>query len=240
MGAGVALMVFCTGMAFAGYKLFRVSIIAVGTGAAGLPVFVYAYDNLPISDDNTALGVAGVLAGLAALVGGVLCWRLFKVGVFILGGSLGAITALLLQILVFARFLPALGNIPLIVAGVALGVGVGALSLVAARPTMIIATSVLGAYGAIRGVSMLVPNTFLGELTLAKRVQAGETLPATMDGYLGGIAAMALVGALVQFFVTAAKKGKGGDKDDLEKELEDSEISLEALQGELLKGAAAI
>ena len=225
------ILVFGTGMTFVGYRLFKVAIVGVGIGASGVPAFLYTWSFAP--DSGTfSLSTAVLAACVAAACGGFLCWRLFRVGVFIMGGSLGVILALVLHILVFARFLSAYGNTPLIVAAVFLGLGVGALGLRFMRKTMVVATSTLGAYAAIRGVSLFVPGSFVAELSLAKRIQAGETLPAAMDGYLGGIAALALAGIAVQFLVTARKAGKDDAKDELEKELEESELSLEALQGE--------
>jgi hypothetical protein len=224
------ILVFGTGMTFVGYRLFKVAIIGVGIGASGVPAFLYTWSFAP--DSGTfSLATAVLAACVAAAAGGFLCWRLFRVGVFIMGASLGVIVALLLHILVFVRFLSASGNTPLIVAGVFLGLGVGALGLRFLRKTMVVATSTLGAYAAIRGVSLFVPGSFVAELTLARRIQAGETLPAAMDGYLGGIAALALAGMAVQFLLTARKVGKEDAKDELEKELEESEVSLEALQG---------
>jgi hypothetical protein len=217
-------------MTFVGYKLLKPALILTGVAATGIPAFLFAWNYAPDSStfSLTAASLSGVFGGV---LGGVLCWRLFKVGVFIMGASLGVIVAMLLHILVFARFLSAYGNTPLIVAAVLLGLGLGALGLRFMRKTMVVATSTLGAYAAIRGVSLFVPGSFLSELTLARRIQAGETLPQAMDGYLGGIAALALAGMLVQFLVTARKVGKDDAKDELEEELEESELSLEALQG---------
>jgi hypothetical protein len=221
-------------MTLFGYRLLRTFIVIVGIGSSGIPAFLFTWSYAP--DDGTfSLSTAVLAACVAASIGGFLCWRLFKVGVAILGGSLGVILALLLHLLVFARFLSAYGNTPLIVAAVFLGLGVGALGLRFLRKTMVVATSTLGAYGTMRGVSLFVPGSFLAELTLAKRIQNGQQLPDSMDGYLGGVAALALVGVLVQILVTA-KKAKKDDKDDLEKELEESDVSLEALQGECVYG----
>lgn len=230
----IVILLTALAMTLFGYRLLRTFIVIVGIGSSGIPAFLFTWSYAP--DDGTfSLSTAVLAACVAASIGGFLCWRLFKVGVAILGGSLGVILALLLHLLVFARFLSAYGNTPLIVAAVFLGLGVGALGLRFLRKTMVVATSTLGAYGTMRGVSLFVPGSFLAELTLAKRIQDGQQLPDSMDGYLGGVAAMAIVGVLVQILVTA-KKAKKDDKDDLEKELEESDVSLEALQGECVYG----
>ena len=224
------ILVFGTGMTFVGYKMLKIAIIGVGIAASGVPAFLATWSYAP--DSGTfSLSTAVLAACVAAAVGGALCWRLFKVGVFIMGASMGVIVALMLQLLVFARFLSAYGNTFLIVAAVLLGLGVGALGLRFMRKTMVVSTSTLGAYAAIRGVSLFVPGSFLAELTLAARIKAGNTLPAAMDGYLAGIAVLALAGVLVQFLVTAKKAGKDDAADELEQELAESELSLDALQG---------
>ena len=225
---------FGLGMTFVGYKLLKPALILTGVAATGIPAFLFAWNYAPDSStfSLTAASLSGVFGGV---LGGVLCWRLFKVGVFVMGGSLGVIISLLLHLLVFVRFLAAAGNTPLIVAAVLLGLATGALALRFMRVLMILSTSTLGAYAAIRGVSLFIPGSFLAELTLAKRIQAGETLPVAMDGYLGGVGALALLGMLVQFLVTARRTSKGDEKDELELELEESELSIEALT----KGARA-
>jgi hypothetical protein len=233
------ILVAGVGMTFAGYRLFRIAIVLVGVAASGVPVFLLAWNAAP--DGGTFSLSTAVLAGcVGATLGGFLCWRLFRVGVFIMGASLGVILALLLHLLVFVRFLASYGNTFLITAAVLLGLGIGALGLRFMRKTMVVATSTLGAYAAIRGVSLFVPGSFLSELTLAKRLQDGATLPVAMDGYLGGIGALALAGMLVQFLLTARKLGKGEAKDELELELEESELSLEALQGECRVGSRRV
>jgi len=228
----VAVLVIVVGAAMAlfGYTFFIINMIVMGSGAAGFPVFLYAYNNILFDDDNTALVFSGVFALLAAGIVGFLCWRLLKIGVFLMSASLGAVTAVLLHLTLFVRFLSAYGNIPLYVSFSVLSVGTGALGLVFVRPVSILSTSLLGAYAFVRGISMFIPGSFVNEIKLAELVQGGSPIPPSMGGYLGGIVAGALLGTLVQFFVTAKKQA--GGKDDIEKELEDAEISLNALSGE--------
>ncbi len=217
----------------AGYRLFRYTLVVVGAGFAGIPCWVFTWDHVQqlgggISD-STAVILGGVAGGLGGVLGGLLCWKVWKIGVFVIGAALGVVLAVVLHITVFCHLHQ--GNMPLIVAGVLLGLSAGALSLRFMRKAMVVSTSVLGAYGSLRGVSLFVPGSYTDELLVAAEVQAGKAIPAAMFGYLSGMALLALAGVLVQFLVTAVKPRGGGDKDEFEEEFEGSELTLEALAG---------
>jgi hypothetical protein len=223
---------------FAGYRLFRYTLVIVGAGFAGIPAWIFSWDHVQqlgggISD-STAVIIGGVAGGVGGLLGGFLCWKVWKVGVFVIGAALGVVIAVVLHITVFCRL--GQGNMPLIVAGVLLGLAAGVLSLRFMRKAMVLSTSALGAYATLRGVSMFVPGSYTSELDVAGEVQAGLPVPAAMFGYLGGMALLAVLGVLVQFFYTAVKAKKDGGKDELEEEFEASELSLEALTGGAWRG----
>jgi hypothetical protein len=232
LALGVTLLVLGIPEVFAGYRLFRYTLVIVGAGFAGIPCWVLTWDHVQQLGggitDSTAVILGGVAGGVGGLLGGFLCWKVWKVGVFVIGAALGVVIAMVLHITLFCHL--GMGNVPLIVAGVLLGLAAGALSVRFMRKAMVVSTSVLGAYAALRGVSLFVSGSYMDELQVAGKVQAGSPIPAAMYGYLGGMALLAAAGVLVQFLVTAAKPKKGG-KDELEEEFDESEISLEAFGG---------
>ncbi len=217
----------------AGYRLFRYTLVIVGAGFAGIPCWIFTWDHIQSVGGgisaSTAVIVGGVAGGVGGLLGGVLCWKVWKVGVFVIGAALGIVIAMVLHITVFCHL--GQGNTPLIAAGVLLGLAFGALSLRFMRKAMVVSTSVLGAYATLRGVSLFVPGSFTDELTVASEVAAGTPLPVAMYGYLGGMAALAVAGVLVQFLLTAVKPAKDGEKDEFEEEFEEKGLSLEAILG---------
>ena len=220
---------------FLGYKLFRVSLFLAGFLAAGLGVFYPAWQN--ISDAN-GIWYALALGGMAGLlVGGVGAWQP-RIGVFLVGAALGVVIAFALNAAVLYKL--SLGNplIPLIVAAIVLGLGLGGLATIMMRTVVIVSTSVVGAYAAIRGVGHYAGN-FPDEFELAKQIEEGNgSLSPVVYGYLAGIAVLAAIGVGVQFFVTA-RKASTDEKDEWELEYEQAELTLEALRGACTRHAVA-
>jgi hypothetical protein len=216
--------------ALAGYRLFRFSLVLIGASFAGIPMWWLLTDYVETLGGgvgaSSAVVVGGVGGCLGAVLGGFLCWRLWRVGVFVIGAALGVVVAVVLHITVFCHLKQ--GNMPLAVAGVLLGLSAGALSLRFMRKSMVVATSVLGAYAALRGVSLFA-GSYTDELQVAGEVQEGTPVPGAMFGYLAGMAVLAVVGAAVQFLRTAVKPKRSGGKDEFEEEFEGSKLSLAAL-----------
>ena len=223
---GVVLLAGGLVLAVAGYRFFRPTLLLLGALAAGLPVWVLVWDHAPaafasISADG-ALGLGGGAGAFAGALSAALCWRFFRVGVFVIGAALGVLLALVLNLAVFVHLVPpAQADAPFIGGGVVLGGVFGALALRFMRPTMIAATAAIGAYACIRGVSLFAGG-FPDELGLVTQLESGARLSVAVYGYLGGMGALALVGAAVQVRFTAPRV-RAGEKDENEIAFDEAE-----------------
>ena len=210
-----------------GYRLFRVTLFIIGATGGGVPTFLILWDQL--TDVNAvwiALGV-GVFAGVTA---GVLSFFLYKVGVFLCGASLGVVVALVLNMAVLYK-LPG-GNVPFIVAAVALGLLFGGLSYRFMRLTMVLATSIVGAYAFIRSLGFFCGSYPSNEFDIAAELQAGgvSSLPWQIYAYFAGWAAIVVLGVFVQLRFTARKE-KGAGKDRWERAYDESADVADLLRG---------
>ena len=210
-----------------GYKFFRVTLFLLGFFAAGLAVFFPAWDNIADPNGFYYAMAMGLLAGI--LVGGLGAW-MPRIGVFLVGAMLGLITAFILNMTVLYKISNGNPTNTLIAAAVVLGLGLGVLATFMMRPVVVVSTSVIGAYGVIRGIGSFVGN-FPNEFQLKDQIINGQSLPVEVYGYFGGVLGIAVIGIVIQFKYTAKKK-KESEKDEWEQEFEESEISLEALRGE--------
>jgi hypothetical protein len=226
VAAGVAIGIGLMEVFF-GYKLFRITLFVLSFIGAGVAVFLAAWDGLSSNPNAMWIGLGcGVAAGLLA---GTLSYFLFKVGVFVVGGSLGVVGGLVLNTTVLYKLSPSNPLIPMIVASVVMGIATGILGLWMMRGTMIVATSVVGAYATIKGIQYYAEgDNFINDFDLVDEITNG-TLPPKIYGYMAGIVALAIVGCVVQFKWTGKKKqGVEGEKDEWEQEFEESELSLQA------------
>jgi hypothetical protein len=213
-------------LSLSGYRFFRPTLLVLGACAAGLPVWILTWDHAGDAFTNVtadgALGLGCAAGAVTGILGGLLCWRFFRVGVFTIGALLGVLIALVLNIAVFVHLVPAAqANTPFIAGGVLLGGAFGALALRFMKPSVIVSTSAVGAYAAIRSVGLFVGN-YPNEFDLENRIQSGQTLTTEIYGYLAGMAVLAIVGAFVQIRFTAPKV-KSGEKDANEIAFDDAE-----------------
>jgi hypothetical protein len=223
---GSVLLVGGLILSLAGYRFFRQTLLILGGAAAGIPVWILSWDHgnalfSNISSDGL-LGFGIGVGSLSGLLGAFFCWRFFRVGVFMIGALLGVLIALILNLAVFVHLVPAAqANTPFIAGGVILGAGFGALALRFMRPTVIISTSTIGAYAAIRSIGLFVGN-YPNEFNLAAQLEAGQSLSMQVYGYLAGIAVLAIIGTIVQIRFTAPKV-KEGEKDENEIAFDEAE-----------------
>lgn len=216
----------------AGYRLFRPTLFMLGSLLAGVPVFLLTWDHIV---DPNAMWI-GVGLGIAAgLLGGTICYFLYKVGVFAVGGALGVVIALVLNMTVLYKLSPGNANLPFIVGAVILGLGFGGLALYFMRITVIMSTSIVGGYAAIRGIGYFGGNYPSNEFDIEQQFVNGQTnLPWQIYAYFAGWVAIWSVGIGVQLLVTA-KKANADEKDQFEKDFEAAELSVDALVGKKRK-----
>lgn len=240
VGLGIGLIGVGLLETFAGYKFFRTTLFTLGFLAAGLAVFLPVWDHLD-SEYSEYIGLG--LGGLAGLVVGGAGAVLPRVGVFLVGSALGIVGGMVLN----TAFLYKIAVANDISTNVTLGVGAGVLGLVFGvlaifmmRFVVVIATSVVGAYAVMRGIGSFAGN-YPDEFALKDELMKGDTnLPWQTYAYLGGWAALSLLGVFVQFCVTAPRK-KGNrkeDRDEWEEQFDVSEISFAEFQRNVKKARA--
>jgi hypothetical protein len=195
-------------MNFAGRKLFKPAICITGTLAVAAGILFFSYElllsnNPPEWAGWTTLAVAcavGILVGL-------LLAKVAKVGVALLaawgGVSLGFIcySAFLYKIHSSAVFWVVIVAFGLIFAG---------LTFCIFDPILITATTLIGAYAFIRGIS-LYAGGYPNEFNLYEYVEHGQynSIPWTFYLYLGGFVVFLAFGMVVQ--CKGYKKDKEAD-----------------------------
>jgi hypothetical protein len=212
----------------AGYKLFKPTLMLMGGIAAGVPVFLLTWDN--ITDANAFWFGCGT-GGMAALIAAVASFFLWRVGVFLIGAALGVTIALVLNVTLLYKFVPSNPQLPLEVGGVLLGLGLGMLALRFMRPTVIVATSFIGAYAVIRGIGHFAGGYPSNEFDIGEEVASGQLVFSwTIYVYFAAWVVLAFVGVAVQLLVTS-KAAANGEKDAQEKEYDAADPTLDIIMG---------
>jgi len=166
-----------------------------------------------VSAKNEFVGAhkPAVLLGVTitlAIIGGVLCACLRKVGTFLAGAAGGASAAVMLNAAVLTK-LPTVEAVPqlwLYLAVIVLGVVCGALALKIERPVIVLATSLAGTLAFVAGI-----GHFAGHFpTSAGSFVNPSTHAVSTDpwvwGYAGVYVLMVLAGIVVQLRTTADRK----------------------------------
>lgn len=176
-----------------GYRLFKVTLFVLGLVSAGLVVGLLALDGTHSLWASVALGA---IAGL--LVGGTGA-AIPKIGVFLVGATLGLVAGECLRVTVLGHLPATYALAAFIVITIVLGLGFGALSIYAMRATVIVSTGVIGAFSIFRGISMLlIPLGVTMLPTTEAQVKAGLTNAAPVWGSIAGVALLAACGIVVQ------------------------------------------
>lgn len=212
--AGVSIAVGLL-FAFAGYKYFNVTLFLVGAAVAGflsyavMQTFMYKIEhNKVVGDINLTPALIVTITSVLAIIGGVITYKLRKVGTFVAGAAGGAAGAVMLNASVLVS-LPAPKNVPslwLYIALVVLGVIGGMLALKVERVVFILATSLAGALGFVCGV-----GHFAGHFptSIDSFVNHGVvTKSYWVWGYLAGFVLLVVVSTIVQFRTSNDKKKK--------------------------------
>ncbi len=173
---------------FFGFKIFKVTVrILMAFAGAGLGAYV------AVSYQPESLLALGVGAGAGLIVGLVLGWFMYKLGIFVLGFFLGTVIA--------APFSNALGpDMTWAVAGAA-GLVCGLITLVLINLMVMAATSLTGAFRLVYGVAF-----FFGGPSLLMLIQDPNQygVLARDEPLLAGITL--LVGAIGFYFQYASNK----------------------------------
>lgn len=190
---------------FFGYRFFPGTMFLAGAAVGGCGVYYIGYHF--ISDDfgyKSATVVGTSVA--AALIAGVIAWKLRKVGLFAAGAVGGVAGAFALNAAVLCH-LPVPNGMPsqlyLYAAAIFCGLVAGILAFKLEKHIIILATSIAGSLGAILGTKYFIDGESLAH--------TNTSMHAIAWAYIGGLFALALVGILIQYRCTSPKdKNKTG------------------------------
>lgn len=139
--------------AFAGYRYFSATLFLCGAAAAGFISFVVIDTYQPDEQTSKPAVVLGVTLTLALIVG-ILCVYLRKIGTFLAGAAGAASAAFMLNAAVLNKF-PAPDALPglwLYLAVVVLGLIGGVLALKLERFVLVLSTSLAGSLACVAGI----------------------------------------------------------------------------------------
>ncbi|KAE8891442.1 hypothetical protein PF005_g18408 [Phytophthora fragariae] len=196
-------------MVVMGYRLFRVTLFAVGFVAGGVVVAMVVEH---VFDDKSWVITA---SWIAFVVGGLICGSivvsLYTLGIFVAGAAAGVALAMLIHNSVGYEIYPSHPQVVLIVLCIVLGIIGGVLTLKLEKPVLIIATSLFGAAILVWGVGY-----FAGDFPSTSDLKAYATkdingdwvysIPDAWWAYLAGILVLFVLGLFVQF----RKTGRDG------------------------------
>ena len=182
---------------FFGYKLLRLLMAAAGFVAG----FSLGKMYIETTSETTTLLIC-ILVGLA---GAALMYFVYSIGVFAAGAGMGASIA---KIVLPMLAIPQGGGFAIVLT-IVLGLLGGILALVIKRTIIIISTAFVGAEVTVNGVVMIATGSAASlDISSAEKMLDGlKSISITdKDVYFVAAIALAVVGILVQYFKTAAKK----------------------------------
>merc|ERR1719240_2290611 len=203
--AGVSIAVGLL-FAFAGYRYFNTTLFLVGAAVTGflsyaiMQTFMYKIEHNKIVGNIHLTPVVIILVtSVLAILGGLITYKLRKVGTFAAGAVGGAAAAVMLNASVLVN-LPAPDKVTslwLYIALVALGLFGGVLALKLERVVFILATSLTGSLAFVCGI-----GHFAGHFPTSIDSVVNHGVPTKsywVWGYLGGFVLLVLVSTIVQF-----------------------------------------
>lgn len=187
-----------------GYKYWALTVFIVCGYICGSIVYAIVLSAVSYDDPNIYWYAYGAGAG-AGLIGGLVFSALHKFAAFLIGAGLGVILAYFLQPLALAWIWSEQPNTLLYIMMGVLGVLFGVLVLCMERPIVIVSTASVGAFVVIYGIGQLagglpsIASSYWKELAS----HGIKCVYWQQWAYLGGLAALALLGVIVQFAKTA-------------------------------------
>ena len=196
---GIVIAIVGLVITFYGVRLLPLSVFLLGGFIAA--AFMYAILAAAVSNDdpNKTAIVYGSSFG-TWLVVGILLACCIRLAVFVLGASLGVVTALVLNPIALKYVWPAQPFANMIIWMVIFGLIGGAIACCLERPLMVVATSAGGAFAVVASIMAMA-----GTLDIAASTQDGTALPTAWQDWAGfaGFLALAVFGMLIQFCCTA-------------------------------------
>jgi len=212
--AGVSIAVGLL-FAYAGYKFFNATLFLVGAAFTGFVSYAVMQTYMYQIENNKVVGnihltpaIMVSVTSVLAIIGGLVTYKLRKLGTFAAGAAGGAAVAVMLNASVLVNLnLPTPEKVPslwLYIALVVIGVIGGMLALKIERVVFIVATSLAGSLGFVCGI-----GHFCGHFPTSVNSFVNHGVP-TKDPwvwlYAAGFVVNVIASAIVQFRTTKDKK----------------------------------
>lgn len=201
-------------VATVGYRLVDPTLFITVAGVVGFISFITMDEAIPNSVESKPYVAIGVSLSMAILAG-MLIVKLKKVGIFVAGAALGAVGSFWLYTMFLER-LHAPSSVPhlyLYIALLVLSPAGAYFAMKIERPTLIVATSVLGSFISVAGVGHFIGH-FPSAIDDFKK--DGKAMHDPIEWvYLGSFFAMACVTCFIQFKLTAKPEKKDSSADGL-------------------------
>jgi len=188
-------------LTFCGYRIISAVMFLAGATFSGYGVYLLG-DNLIPGDFSSKGGTLVAASVVLALVGGLLAWKLRKLGTFLAGAAGGIVGALALNGTVFSHLPTVIDSIPqlyLYIACVVFGIIGGVLAFKLEKIILTLATAAVGSATFVFGIKFFLEK-YISSMPMTTW---GDSL---VWAYLGGWLAMFLIGAIVQHSIVNKKK----------------------------------
>jgi len=198
---------------FYGRKLFKPTLFIFVTIFVTGFIFLVVYQYIVPAGSSHWVGWVVLSSALATGLGTAACLLCFlNIGLFVVGAFLGLCISFLLQNLFLYKIHAHPAELPFYITFAILGLTFGLLAIWIVDHIMIVATTLVGAYAAIRGISLFFPGTFPNEFTVASQMQSGEMKHIPWEFYLYFVCIMILFG-LGMFYQYHHKHREEDDKE---------------------------
>lgn len=202
----------------AGFKLFRLTLFALGFVAGG--TLLTTVVEVAFADKSWLLTVSWLAFVVGGLLCGLLVFRIYSAGLFVAGASGGVLLAVLVNTSFGYKVAPGNPEIALLILAIVFGILGGVLAICLERPVLIATTSFIGSGLLAWGIGYFAggyPST-----TDLKRYRSSDAngdgddyeyaIPDTWWGYLCATLLVGCVGMLVQSKLTGRdNNGENGD-----------------------------
>ncbi|KAL4459327.1 hypothetical protein ABPG74_017940 [Tetrahymena malaccensis] len=183
-------------LCFFGLKLIKLTLFLTGF-TLGFLLSFFLFDAFLKSDSSTGLNWTAIIVSvLVGIVGAIIAFKIERFGIF----CLGALAGTFLAFIIFNTFHFASSNKFVLWIEVGLcSIIFGCLCVYIKSYILILASSLVGAYMIVRGIS-LYPGGFPNELTVSQQIKNGDwSFPWYYYLYLSAIIVLKVCGGIFQY-----------------------------------------
>ncbi|KXN70334.1 hypothetical protein CONCODRAFT_7090 [Conidiobolus coronatus NRRL 28638] len=179
---------------FAGKKIIKVLLVLLGFFFFACITIVIAGKIVDLSTITKGQRIGILVSSLIiGILGGLLSWCLYKLGIFILGFIMGYnLGGLILQ---FAKIESQWGRIGIMIA---CGLVIGILAICLMKFMIVIATAFVGSQAVMIGIDVVANKGYINSVNVMATFKKTE-MNAALWAMLGSSIALMLIGIIVQF-----------------------------------------